>query len=132
MSKKTKTIIISIFAALVVIIAVLAIVFNKKETSAGSKKFTLQITSERDGFDDTIEAKSSEEFLGQYLRTVDGLEYQDTEYGIYITGYKGMSEDIDNQYWWRLDVNGEASMTGADSVPLADGDAYALVLVQGW
>ncbi|MCR5503906.1 MAG: DUF4430 domain-containing protein [Lachnospiraceae bacterium] len=131
MNKKTKVIIVAVFAVLVVAAGIIAFLMKAKG-SAGTKKFTLTITSERDGFNETINAKSSEEFLGQYLRTVDGLVYSESEYGIYVQGYRDMLEDIDNQYWWRLDVNGQASMTGADEVPLTDGDSYALVLVQGW
>lgn len=131
MEKKTKVIIVAVFAVLVVIAAAVAIGMKAKG-SAGTKKFTLTITSERDGFNDTIKAKSDKEFLGQYLRDVDGLVYQESDYGIYVQGYKDMLENIDEQYWWRLDVNGAASMTGADEVPLNDGDEYALVLVQGW
>ena len=43
-----------------------------------------------------------------------------------------MQEDMDNQYWWCVIVNGESSTVGADEVPLQDGDVYTFTLKQGW
>lgn len=131
MSKKTKMGITIGFVAVVVI--AIALVFATKTTpNAGGKSFTIAIESERDGFSETINCKSDLEFLGEYLRSQDYVDYQDSDWGIYITGLKGMSEDMENQYWWCLYVNGESSMTGADEVALTDGDAYSFVLTQGW
>ena len=33
-------------------------------------------------------------------------------------------EDMDNQYWWCVTVNGESIMLGADEIPLTEGDTY--------
>lgn len=132
MSKKQKITLVSVFAVIVAIIAVVAVVLNHKDTQEGMKTFTVEIVSERDNYNETTECKSDAEFLGEFLRTFEGCEYNETEYGIYITGFNGMKEDLDNQYWWSVSVNGESALTGADQVPLMDGDVYNFTLVQGW
>ena len=132
MTKKQKITLVSVFAAIVVIAAVLAGALNYRATQAGRKEFRIEIVSDRDGFFETTDCKSDAEYLGEFLRTFEGCEWQESEYGIYITGFDGMQEDMDNQYWWCVSVNGEPSMTGADEIPLQDGDVYNFTLKQGW
>jgi len=59
-------------------------------------------------------------------------QYEESDYGIYITGFDGMEQDLDNQYWWCVSVNGQTATTGADEIPLQDGDVYNFTLTQGW
>lgn len=132
MSKKLKITLVSVFVALVAVIAVVAVILNQKTTTEGEKSFEVQIISERDDYDETTKCQSDAEFLGEFIRTFEGCDYEESEYGIYITGFHGMSEDLDNQYWWCVSVNGESATTGADMIPLTDGDTYTFTLVQGW
>ena len=88
--------------------------------------------SERDNYSSSMDCESGEEFLGGYLRTMEGCEWQESDYGIYITGFEGMKEDTENQYWWCVMVNGESATTGADGIPLQEGDTYRFELMQGW
>lgn len=134
MSKKKKITLISVFVAVVAVVAIVAVVLNRKNTSTtdGMKNFKVQIVSERDGYDQTTDCKSDAEFLGEFLRNYSGCEYQESDYGIYITSFDGMEEDLGNQYWWCISVNGEAAVTGADEIPLQDGDTYNFTLKQGW
>ena len=131
-AKNKKLLVGGIFALIVAVVAIVAITLNVKNTQKGGKSFTLTISSERDSFNETINGESDEEFLGTYLRTVEGLEYSESDYAIYITGYNGMTEDMDNQYWWCIYVGDEPATTGADEIPLTDGGSYSLVLTQGW
>lgn len=132
MNKKQKITLIAVFACVLAAVGILAAVLNYRETQAGMKTFTVEVTSERDGYSETTECTSDEEYLGAFMRTFAGCEYMESDYGIYITGFNGMSEDIDNQYWWSVMVNGEAATTGADEIVLEDGAAYSFVLMQGW
>lgn len=132
MSKKKKITLISVFVVVVAVAAIVAVVLNQKSTTAGVKNFKVQIVSERDGYDQTADCKSDAEFLGEFLRNYSDCEYQESDYGIYVTGFDGMKEDLDNQYWWCISVNGEAAVTGADEIPLQDGDTYNFTLKQGW
>lgn len=132
MNKKQKITVVSVFAAILVIAAVIAGALNYRATQEGMKKFQVEVISERDSYLQTKEYRSYAEYLGEFLRTMEGCEWQESDYGIYITGFDGMQEDMDNQYWWCISVNGESSTTGADEIPLMDGDIYNFTLKQGW
>ncbi|MBQ2936060.1 MAG: DUF4430 domain-containing protein [Lachnospiraceae bacterium] len=132
MTKKQKITLVSVFAAILVVIGVIAGVLNYRATQAGMKEFQVEVVSERDGYLEITDCKSDAEFLGEFLRTYESCVWEDSTYGIYIKGFDGMMEDIDNQYWWCVTVNGESVMTGADEIPLADNDTYTFTLMQGW
>ena len=135
-SKKQKLLVIAVFAAVLLIVGVAAGALNKKQTQEktqeGIKHFSIEVVSERDNYSSSMDCESGEEFLGGYLRTMDGCEWQESDYGIYITGFEGMKEDTENQYWWCVMVNGESATTGADGIPLQEGDTYRFELMQGW
>ena len=132
MTKKQKITLVSVFAAILVVIGVIAGVLNYRATQAGMKEFQVEVVSERDSYLEITDCKSDAEFLGEFLRTYESCVWEDSTYGIYIKGFDGMMEDIDNQYWWCVTVNGESVMTGADEIPLADNDTYTFTLMQGW
>ena len=132
MNKKQKITLVSVFAVILVIAAVLAGVLNHRTTQAGGKEFQIEVVSERDEYSSSATYQSNAEYLGEFLRTLDICEWQESDYGIYIMGFDGMMEDMDNQYWWCVSVNGESSITGADEIPLMDGDVYNFTLMQGW
>ncbi|MDD6491800.1 MAG: DUF4430 domain-containing protein [Firmicutes bacterium] len=132
MTKKQKITLVSVFAAIIIVIGVVAGVLNHRATMDGMKTFQVEVISERDNYSETTDCKSDAEYLGEFLRTFEGCEWQESDYGIYITGFNGMQEDMDNQYWWCVIVNGESSTVGADEVPLQDGDVYTFTLKQGW
>ena len=122
----------SAFAAVLVVIGVIAGVLNYRATQAGMKEFQVEVVSERDGYAEITDCKSDAEYLGEFLRTYEDCQWEDSSYGIYVKGFAGMMEDIDNQYWWCVTVNGESAMTGADEIPLLEGDIYTFTLMQGW
>lgn len=132
MNKKQKLTLVSVFAAILVIAAIAAGILNDHAAQAGMKEFQMEVVSERDGYSETMEYKSDAEYLGEFLRTLEGCEWQESDYGIYIIGFNGMQEDMDNQYWWCVSVNGQSSVTGADEIPLMDGDTYNFTLKQGF
>lgn len=132
MTKKQKITLVSVFAAIIIVIGVVAGVLNHRATMDGMKTFQVEVISERDNYSETTDCKSDAEYLGEFLRTFEDCEWQESDYGIYITGFNGMQEDMDNQYWWCVIVNGESSTVGADEVPLQDGDVYTFTLKQGW
>ncbi len=132
MTKKQKITLVSVFAAVLVVIAVIAGVLNYRATQEGVKEFQVEVVSERDSYSETTDCKSEAEYLGEFLRTFEGCEWEDSTYGIYIKGFNGMMEDMDNQYWWCVTVNGQDIMSGADEIPLEDGNVYTFTLMQGW
>lgn len=132
MSKKQKVTVVAVFAAVLVAVGVIAAALNVRKTDEGLKHFQVEVTSGRDDYHEVTDCASNEEFLGAFIRTFEGCEWQESDYGIYITGFDGMLEDMDNQYWWCVTVNGEAVNVGADQIPLKEGDTYNFTLMQGW
>lgn len=132
MSKKQKVTLVAVFAAVIVAIGTIAAVLNYQKTQEGLKHFQVEVVSERDDYSKTTECESKKEFLGEFMQEFKGCEWQDSEYGTYITGFDGMSEDMDNQYWWCVTVNGKESADGVDKIPLTEGDKYTFTLKQGW
>lgn len=131
-SKKQKIMLAAVFAVILAVAGIAAGVLNYRATQEGRKTFQVEVVSERDDYYQIGEYSTEEEYLGAYMRTYEGCEWEESDYGIYIKGFNGMSEDIDNQYWWCVMVNGESATTGADEIPLQDGDTYSFVLMQGW
>ena len=132
MSKKTKAIIVAVFAVVVIAIIAVFALTKGKDVTKGGKSFTIEIVSDRDSYNSSVKVESDLEYLGQYLRTMDNCKYSESDYGIYVQGFDDMMEDMDNQYWWCINVNGEMASTGADEIALNDGDTYSFVLKQGW
>lgn len=130
--RKQKIIVIAVFIAVLIMAGAAANALNQRQTQEGVKHFVVEVTSERDGYLSSTDCESGEEFLGGYLRTLEGCEWQESDYGIYIIGFDGLKEDTENQYWWCVMVNGESAVTGADEIPLQEGDIYRFVLMQGW
>lgn len=131
-SKKQKIMLAAVFAAILAVAGIAAGVLNYRAIQEGRKTFQVEVVSERDDYYQIGEYSTEEEYLGAYMRTYEGCEWEESDYGIYIKGFNGRSEDIDNQYWWCVMVNGESATTGADEIPLQDGDTYSFVLMQGW
>lgn len=132
MSKKQKIILEGVFIAVLIITAAVAGALNRHAVQSGAKEFQIEVVSDRDGYSQTTEYQSDAGYLGEFLRTMENCSWQESDYGIYIIGFDGMQEDLENQYWWCVLVNGESSTTGADEIPLADGDVYCFTLKQGW
>lgn len=132
MSKKEKGLLLAIFVAVVAVVGLIAWLLNNKTTQEGTKSFMIVILSERDDFAESAEYYSGEEYLGQFLRSFNACQWEESGYGIYIKGFYDMQEDIAEQYWWNVTVNGENSTTGADEIPLNEGDVYTFQLMQGW
>lgn len=130
MSKKRR--VLSVGFVVLMLVAVLGVGITQKRGSADEKEFTMEVISERDQFYHETEEISNCEFLGQWMRETDLWQYTDSDYGIYVQGYQGYMENLDEQYWWCLSVNGEVSSYGADEVPIEDGAKYTWELKQGW
>lgn len=105
---------------------------NRVQTNSDMKNFTIVVQSDRDGFEKTVECSSDLGTLGEYVRTMDDCTWEDSDYGTYITGWYGLDQDLDNQYWWSIYVDNEMSNDGADLIELQDGHEYEFILVQGW
>lgn len=132
MTKKQKITLVSIFLVILIAVGGIAGLLNYRETQEGTKKFQVEVISERDNFSQISECKAEVEYLGEFIRTFEECEWEESEYGIYIIGFYGMQQDLDQQYWWCITVNDQEVSLGCDSIPLQDGDKYTFTLMQGW
>lgn len=132
MTKKQKLTVVTIFAAILLIAAGVAVFLNIRETQEGIKRFEVEVISERDDFTQITKEKSGLTYLGEYLRTMEDCQWKESELGIYILGFYGMEEDNSQEYWWCITVNDAEISLGADQIPLQGGDKYTFTLMQGW
>ncbi len=119
--------------ALVVAIAIFAgcyFAFAPKGT-AGSKEISVSVTH-ADGSVNDFAIATSEEYLRGALEQEALVEGVDSDYGLYVLTVDGETADEANQEWWCFTKGGETVMTGVDTTPIADGDAYEITLVVGW
>jgi flagellar basal body-associated protein FliL len=138
MEKKSnaKKIIIGIIG--IIIVAVLCIVMwfvyngNKKNPIDGGKTITIQVESERDNYSFEKEYNTELEYLGDFLEEENLIEFDEAEYGRYITAVQGYAANNEEQSWWNISVNGESAMTGVDEIVLEDASVYRLELKIGW
>jgi hypothetical protein len=132
MSRKKKLVVIAVFAAVVVAAGVAAALLTFRPTEEGVKRFQVEVVSERDGYRQTTGERSDLTYLGEYLRTMDGCQNDESEFGMFITGWHGMEQNIGEEYWWSVAVNGEDALVGVDDIPLLDGDIYSFTLIKGF
>lgn len=98
---------------------------------AGAKTITLTVVH-GDGSSKDFTVKTDEEMLGPALQAEKLIEGSEGQYGLFITAVDGETADEGNQEWWCLTKGGGEVMTGVDSTPIADGDAFELTLTVGY
>ena len=96
------------------------------EFGNGSKTVKVEVKVEEQSVTFTI--KTDREFLGEALMDHNLLEGESGAYGLYVKKVNGILADYDvDQTYWGLYKNGEYSLTGVDTTPIADGEHYELV-----
>ena len=126
MKKNTKLILAVV--ALVVVIAALIGVYaaTRPQTSQGAKTFTVEVVH-ADGSSKTFTYHTDEEYLGAVLLAEGLIKGEEGPYGLTIyevDGQRAVWEE--NGAYWAIFVNGEYGMTGVDTTPVHDGDAFGL------
>lgn len=122
-----------IFSALLVLGLSFSLVGCSSNAASGDEvNLTLEIVSERDNVDTTTDYTTTSTTLGDFLIEENLVDYETSEYGMFIHGIDGMADDASEEYWWNIAVDGESAISGADSIELADGSTYTLTLMQGY
>ncbi len=131
MSKQNRKIVISAIV-LVVLVAAFALVyvFTRPDTTVGDKTITVQIVY--DNVDKTVAIQTDAEYLRGALDEKQLVAGDNTEYGLYIKTVDGRTADDSKQEWWGVTKGGEMVMSGVDTTPIADGEAYELTLNKGF
>ena len=119
--------------ALVVVIAVMAGVYlgTRPQTSQGSKAFTVEVVH-GDGSSKVFNFRTDEEYLGTVLEAEGLIKGEMGPYGLEIhevDGERAVWAEIGA--YWAFFVYGEYGMTGVDTTPVNDGDAFKLEYTLG-
>lgn len=130
--KKNTKLILAVVALVVVIAALLGVYLaTRPETSQGAKAFTVEVVH-ADGSSKTFTYHTDEEYLGSVLETEGLIKGEMGPYGLEIHEVDGeRAVWAENGAYWAIYVNGEYGMTGVDTTPVNDGDAFKLEYTLG-
>lgn len=130
--KKNTKLILGVVALVVVIAALIGVYLGTRpQTSQGAKAFTVEVVH-ADGSSKTFTYHTDEEFLGAVLEAEGLIKGEMGPYGLTIfevDGERAVWEE--NSAYWAIFVNGEYGMTGVDTTPVNDGDAFKLEYTLG-
>ena len=68
------------------------------------------------------------EYLGELLLAEKLVEGEEGAFGLFITTVDGETAQDSLRQWWCITKDGEQTETGADAVPIADGDHFELTM----
>ena len=129
MNKKTGILAV----ALVILCIGAGILFhvNKPETMAGTKTVDI-IVIHADKTENTFTYQTDAEYLADVLLENELVEGDMGSYGLFITTVDNETVDESKQQWWCITKGGERVNSGADALPVADGDQFELTLMEGY
>lgn len=127
---KNKKVLIIAAAVLLVIAAVLLIVDRNRQPQTEQGAKTITVTVMQEGVENKVfTIHTDAEFLRGALEQEKLVEGTESQYGLYVTTVDGVTaDDSQRQYWCFKDGNGNDLTVGVDSAPIADGDAFQIVL----
>ena len=125
---------IGLLAAILVILCIGAgILFhtNKPKTTAGAKEVEIVVTH-ADKTENRFTYQTDAEYLVDVLLENKLAEGEQSSYGLFIQTVDGETADDSKQQWWCITKGDEQVNSGADSLPVADGDQFELTLMEGY
>lgn len=132
-NSKLKKIIIAVSGIIIIAAACAGMLIiynnNKDDPEEGLKSIIVQVISERDNYSFEEKYKTDEEYLGNFLDKEGLIEYDESDYGRFITSVQGYKADynVDKSYW-SVYIDGEYAQTGIDQTVIKDGALYKLEL----
>ena len=129
MNRKT-----GILAGLLIVLCIAAGVFfhaNKPETTAGAKEINVVVVH-ADQTENTFTYQTDAEYLADVLLENELVTGETGAYGLFITTVDGETADDSKQQWWCITKGSETVNSGADALPIADGDQFELTLMEGY
>ena len=104
---------------------------NKPETTAGAKEIDVLVIH-ADKTENTYTYQTDAEYLAEVLLENELAEGEQSSYGLFIQTVDGETADSSKQQWWCITKGGEQVNSGADTLPVADGDQFELTLMEGY
>lgn len=129
---KNRRMLVLVVALVVAVAVMLGISLSAKpETTQGAKSITVTVVH-KDGTAKDFEYDTDEEYLGAVLLAEGLVEGEEGPYGLMISAVDGETADWNvDQSYWALFVGEEYATTGADAIPVNDGDVFKLVYTIG-
>ncbi len=129
MNRKT-----SILATLLLILCLGAGIlhsYSKPQTTAGEKKIGITVFH-GDGSVGSFSYQTDAIYLAEVLLETELAAGENGAYGLYITTVDGETADANKSEWWCITKGGERVNSGADALPLSDGDHFELTFTEGF
>ena len=126
-----KTGILAGFLIVLCIAAGVLFHINKPETTAGEKEINVVVVH-ADQTENTFTYQTDAEYLADVLLENELADGDMGSYGLFITTVDGETADDSKQQWWCITKDGERVNSGADALPIADGDQFELTLMEGY
>ena len=119
--------------ALVVLFAVVGGLYaaNRPNAASGEKKITVTVVDAQQQSEQFV-IRTDAAYLRGALEQENLIAGEDSGTGLFVKTVHGITADDAKQEWWCFTKNGESLMTGVDTTPIADGDAFAITLTTGW
>ena len=125
---------IGVLAGILVLLCIGAgILFHtsKPETTAGAKEIDVLVIH-ADKTENTYTYQTDAEYLAEVLLENELAEGEQSSYGLFIQTVDGETADSSKQQWWCITKGGEQVNSGADALPIANGDQFELTLMEGY
>ena len=126
-----KTGILAGFLIVLCIAAGVLFHINKPETTAGEKEINVVVVH-ADQTENTFTYQTDAEYLADVLLENELVDGDMGSYGLFITTVDGETADDSKQQWWCITKGGEQVNSGADALPIADGDQFELTMMEGY
>ena len=92
---------------------------------------TVTVTDDK-GVDTVFTIETKHWYLRGALEQENLVQGDESEYGLYVKFVNGVEADYDkNGAYWGFFKGGEYLLTGVDTTPIEDGDAYEIVYTTG-
>ena len=119
--------------ALVALLAVAGGLYaaNQPDATGGAKKITVMVVdAQKQSVQFVINTDAA--YLRGALEQENLIAGDDSATGLFVKTVHGITADESKQEWWCFTKDGESLMTGVDTTPIANGDAFAITLTTGW
>ena len=116
-------------AALAVVAALMLGIwyFTRPQAQEGAKTVVVEVVhTDKSAKEFTYHTDA--EYLGELLLAEKLVEGDDSGFGLFITTVDGETAQDSLRQWWCITKDGKQTETGADTVPIADGDHFELTM----
>ena len=116
-------------AALAVVAALMLGIwyFTRPQAQEGAKTVVVEVVHADESAKEFTYSTCAQ-YLGELLLDEKLAEGEQGPYGLFITTVDGETAQDSLRQWWCITKDGKQTETGADTVPIADGDHFELTM----